>query len=240
MKNIRILQFALALSAIPIQGCFIGNLQTIEGDGNVVTREREVGSFDRLSVASGINVYITQGETESLEVKADENLHDVIMTEVSGGKLRIWTEYNIRKARAKEVHLVYRELSSLKISSAGDVYGTGPMQAGDIEISLSSAGDLLLELNADHVDLSISSSGDAKLSGTANVLNASLSSAGDLDAFDLEAKKCKVRVSSAGNARVNASEELDMASSSAGDIYYKGDAKITHMSTSSAGSINKR
>jgi hypothetical protein len=31
-----------------------------------------------------------------------------------------------------------------------------------------------------------------------------------------------------------------MSSSSAGNIYYKGDAKITHMSTSSAGRIVKR
>ena len=90
MKYLRIFQLALAFSLVPIQGCIIGNLRTITGDGNVVTSERDIGSFDRLSVAAGIDVYITQGETEFLEVEADENLQDVILTEVRDGKLRIF------------------------------------------------------------------------------------------------------------------------------------------------------
>jgi len=222
------------------QGCFIDYAQTIYGDGNVITREREVDDFTGLKVSSGIDVYITQGAKEDIEVEADENLHEVILTEVRDGTLRIWTEYNIRQAKAKKVHLTYRDLSSISISSAGDVYGTNPMHTEDLNIILSSAGDLELEVHAISVDIDISSSGDARLKGSTEVLTANLSSAGDLYAFDLEASKCRVQVSSAGSARVNASEELDMASSSAGDIIYTGDARINKMSTSSAGSIRKK
>ncbi len=239
MKKIRIFQFTLLLAVIFYQGCILDYAQTIYGNGNVITKEREVEPFNKLKVSSGIDVYITQGDVETLKLEADENLHDVINTEVREGTLRIWTEYNIRKAEDKKVHLSYRDLSSIKISSAGDVYGTNRMKAGDLRLSLSSAGDLELELDAGSIDINISSSGDARLSGTTDVLEASLSSAGDLHAFELVAKKCKVNASSAGSARVNASEELDMSSSSAGDIHYKGDAKITRMSTSSAGSIVK-
>jgi len=129
---------------------------------------------------------------------------------------------------------------SISISSAGDVEGTNTMKAEDLEIHLSSAGDLVLDVVADDINCRISSSGDARLSGTAGELDAHLSSAGDLYAYDLIVGKAKVSASSAGNARIHATEELNLKASSAGDIYYKGDPEIVHKSTSSAGSIIKK
>jgi hypothetical protein len=107
-------------------------------------------------------------------------------------------------------------------------------------MSISSAGDLTLEVDADRIDLDISSSGDAKLAGSAEVLDASLSSAGDLNAFDLLAEKVEVSVSSAGDARVHATDEISMTASSAGNIYYRGNAQVVHSNSSSAGSIVHR
>jgi hypothetical protein len=97
-----------------------------------------------------------------------------------------------------------------------------------------------LGVDANDISISISSSGDCTIWGTAKSLDASLSSAGDLDAFELEAEYVKVRVSSAGDASVNASKEIDMSASSAGNIHYKGDANVVKSSTSSAGNIVKR
>jgi hypothetical protein len=109
-----------------------------------------------------------------------------------------------------------------------------------LTISLSSAGDLILDIEAKLIELSISSSGDANLTGSSDYLDASLSSAGNLNAYDLEAKKCKIKVSSAGNAKIYVTDELSATASSAGDIYYLGDPKIKNLSSSSAGGIHKR
>jgi len=73
-----------------------------------------------------------------------------------------------------------------------------------------------------------------------NYLKADLSSAGDLNAFDLEAKKGDVRVSSAGDANVFVTEEAIFDCSSAGSIEFKGEPRIKNISTSSAGSVNKK
>jgi hypothetical protein len=240
MKKIRILQFSFLFVALLTGGCVMDIGPAISGDGNVVIKERQVEPFNVLKVASGIDVFITQGDHESLSVEADENLHKVILTEVSDGVLKVYTKYFIPRSEAKKVHLTYKDLTAIRISSAGDVEGVNRMKAGDISLSLSSAGDLKLVLDARRIDIDISSSGDATLSGTTSVLDANLSSAGDLSAFDLVAERCRVRVSSAGDGWVNATSELDMESSSAGDICYTGDATITHMRTSSAGTISKK
>jgi adhesin HecA-like repeat protein len=215
--------------------------QVISGNGKVVKESRDLSGFTGVHISSGIDVYLSQGNNFEVTVEADENLQDVILTEINGNSLVVKTDHvNIRSAKSKKVHVTLPELNELKISSAGDCVGQTPFECEDLRISISSAGDLTLEVEARLVDLDISSSGDAHLSGRTELFNAGLSSAGDLNAFDLIAGKVDVDVSSAGDARVNATEELSMNASSAGNIYYRGDAKVVHSRTSSAGDIIRR
>ena len=239
MKKLAFLSLAMLLS---LTSCYIdGWNQTISGNGRVTDENRDVSGFTGVHVSSGIDVYLSQGSSFEVTVEADENLQEVILTEVEGRMLVVKTDrVNIRNARSKKVHVTLPELSSLKISSAGDCVGQTPFTCEDLRISISSAGDLSLEVDARRIDLDISSSGDASLSGSARELDVSLSSAGDLDAFDLIAGKVDVNVSSAGDARVHATEEISMSASSAGNIYYRGDARVVHSSSSSAGSIVHR
>jgi adhesin HecA-like repeat protein len=215
--------------------------QGISGNGHVVTESRDISGFTGIHISSGIDVFLSQGDQFEVTVEADENLQDVILTEVNGNSLVVKTDHvNIRNAKSKKVHVTLPELTELKISSAGDCEGQTPFTCDDLRISISSAGDLTLEVEAREIDLDISSSGDARLTGSAEVFNAGLSSAGDLNAFDLVAAKVDVDVSSAGDARVNATEEISMNASSAGNIYYRGDAKVVHSRSSSAGDIVRR
>jgi hypothetical protein len=230
----------LVFLIIGSSSCIISPHETIYGSGNVVTEERDIGEFTGLKVSSGIDVVIRQGKEISLELEADDNLHEVIITEVDGNTLKIYTRKNIRKSRSKKVFLVYKDLNTIRISSAGDVTGENTLKTGTLDIDLSSAGDLNLEVQAEKIICEISSSGDARLSGNTEVLVASLSSAGDLHAYELITKNAEVSCSSAGDARVYATEEFNLRSSSAGSIYYKGDGRVVNSHTSSAGSIVKK
>jgi len=234
--------FATAL-LIGLSSCVIsGWVQGISGNGNVVEESRDISGFTGVHVSSGIDVLLSQGDDFEVIVEADENLQDVIVTETNGRMLVVKTadHVNIRNARSKKVHVTLPELSDLKISSAGDCVGQTPFDCEDLMISISSAGDLTLEVDAREIDIDISSSGDCRISGSTDILDATLSSAGDLNAFDLVAGKVDVDVSSAGDARVNATDEITMNASSAGNIYYRGDAKIVRSHSSSAGDIIRR
>ena len=235
-----LLGISLTILIAASTSCFIDNKESIYGNGNIVSEERNIGDFDGLKVSSGIDVIIKQGENVSLLLEADENLHEVIKTEVIDNTLKIHTTKNIRRAKTTKVYLIYRDLNSIRVSSAGDVQGENTLRCDYLSIDLSSAGDLKLDLEVEEVDCDISSSGDARLSGKTDLLKVNLSSAGDLYAYELVSKICRVSCSSAGDARVNASEELDLRCSSAGSIYYKGDAELVKASTSSAGSIVKK
>jgi hypothetical protein len=239
MKALQSVLSVFILSALA-GGCYFDNVETISGNGNVVKQSREVSGFSGLKVTTGIDAVITQGEKESVMVEADENLQDYIKTEVIDGKLKIYSDKNIRNAKKKKVYIEYKKLVSIDISSAGDVEGTNTLVTDELDIEMSSAGDLTLTLEADRLEISISSAGDARLSGKLNTLKADLSSAGDLKAFELEARTGDVSVSSAGSAGVFITEEASFQCSSAGSINYKGEPRLKNVSTSSAGSVNKK
>jgi hypothetical protein len=239
MKTYSLTLTVVFLSAIA-GSCYFDNVESISGNGKVVKQNREVSDFSGLKVATGIDAVITQGDKESVTVEADENLQDYIKTEVIDGKLKIYSDKNIRHAKEKKVYIEYKKLQSIDISSAGDVEGNNTLVTDALDVQMSSAGNLNLALEAESLEITISSAGDARLSGKVDAFKADLSSAGDLNAYELEAKTGDIRVSSAGSAQVFITEEASFQCSSAGNIRYKGEPRIKNISTSSAGSVNKK
>lgn len=239
MKSLKVLM--IAFICLGITSCIDAQMhRTVRGEGDVVKKERTATSFDGIRVSTGIDVYLKQGDKESITVEADENLHEYILTEVKDGVLNVYTEVNIREAKRKRVYVTIKEVKSLKTSSAGDIIGETPVKGTDIEISASSAGNIRLEVYAKIIEINISSSGDVSLSGEAEKLNADLSSAGDLEAYNLKVKEADVSASSAGDARVNVSEKITARASSAGDITYQGDPRYVDANSSSAGGIHRK
>jgi len=240
MKNLRLLTLTLAIIGTYAVAEGQWN-KTVHGNGKVVTKERNATAFTELRVSSGIDVYLKQGEKESITVEADENLHEYILTEIRNGVLIVYTDnVNIREAERERVYVTMKDIRSIKASSAGDVVGETPVNSDRLQISVSSAGNIKLEVQAKAINIDISSSGDVNLRGASDILEADLSSAGDLNAFDLQVREADVSVSSAGDADISVSERLTARASSAGDINYMGNPKYVDARSSSAGGIRKR
>ena len=224
-----------------ISACTQGQFRkTVYGNNKVVTKERNAENFTGVRVSTGIDVYLKQGNNETISVEADENLHEYILTEVRDGVLHVYTEVNIRKAERKRVYVTMKEVNSVRTSSAGDVIGETPIKCDKLELSASSAGNIKLDVNAKEIEVDISSSGDITLTGEADMLEADLSSAGDLNAYDLKVREADISASSAGNAEINVSEKITARASSAGDINYQGNPKYVDAHSSSAGGVHKR
>lgn len=238
MKTAKFITFILAVALTTSAFCqFRPN---VKGSGNVVTKERKAAYFNAVHVSSGIDVYLTQGEKESITVEADNNLHEYIETEIKDNTLKVYSQANIRSAKATIVYVTIKEVEELTASSAGDLFGENTIKTKTLYLSASSAGDITLKVETENLKCRLSSSGDITLTGVANELEADLSSAGDLKAFDLETKIADVSASSAGNARITVTENLRARASSSGDIYYMGNPKLIDAHSSSAGKIHKK
>ncbi len=182
-------------------------------------QERKAESFDAIKLSSCVDVFISQGNNESIKVEADGNVISKIITEVRNSVLNIYTEDLNRSTGKMAVYVTVKELKSLKISGSGDVRSENTINTNDFRFLLTGSGDLSLDLKAKNVDGEITGSGDVKLSGILGVLKVQISGSGDLYAGDLVLDECNVSLSGSGDVRlIGVCKNLNISGSSSGDI----------------------
>lgn len=240
MKTIKKGIVLLFISTI-FASCGVDMFNRIDGNRNVVSEKRKINDdFTRVKVSSGIDLYITQGNSVSLTVEADENLHEYIVTEVHGDQLKIYIDGNVWRAKARKVYLTVTTLEELKATSGSDVFSQGTIKATDLEVSTSSGADMRIEVDAENVVSHSSSGSDLRISGTSRTHNTSASSGSSIHAYGLESKDVTAKVSSGADIGVYASESIDARASSGGDIRYKGNPEKVNKKTSSGGGVRGR
>jgi len=230
----------IILSMLLLSCNFDANFGSINGTGNVTTVERNItDNFTKIKTSRGLDVYLTQGDVVNLSVEADENLHDIIKTEVVDGTLKIYSDENIGRADSKKVRLTFKDISNIKSTSGSDVYSTNTINVDDLEISSTSGSDLDLSINTESLTCKSTSGSQITLRGKTNSLNAKSSSGSDINAEELEANSSLVSASSGAAITVNTKKELFAKASSGGDIKYYGNPEKVKKSGGVSGNISK-
>ena len=213
----------------------------VKGNGNVETQERNItDNFNEIRVSRGLDVYLTQSDDVSIEVQADENLHDIIMTEVENNVLRIYADENINYSASKKVMVSFKDINKISSSSGSDVYSTNTIIAESLELSTSSGSAMELEVDTHVIDCSSSSGSDLRLSGKTDKFYADASSGSGIKASNLKSNNCEARASSGANITVNTSKELYAKASSGGNIKYSGNPEKISKKDGVSGSIRKQ
>ena len=208
------------------------------GNGQVVEESRKVTEeFTEVHASEGLDVFVTQGNDFSINVEADENIIDIIGTDIRNGRLKVHAIENIGRA-TKNVYVTLPEVTALSTSSGADLIGQNTIRANKIELDASSGSDLEVEVDAAEVSADTSSGADIKVSGSTDVLYADASSGSDIKARGLMAKRCTADASSGSDISVNVSESLTADASSGADISYTGDASV-QKKKSVSGSVHK-
>ena len=212
----------------------------VKGNGNVMTESRTLDtSFHSIHASEGLDVYLTQGNSESIEVQADENLHDIIITEVKDGVLHIHTDENIAHSSAKKVMVEFDDIEKITSTSGSDVYSTNTIKADRLELKSTSGSDMELEIDAETIVCKATSGSDLRLSGTTNRFSAESTSGSDIKAAKLKAKITDAKATSGSDITLYSSEELTAKATSGGDITYYGNPNKVNKSDNVSGSIRK-
>lgn len=208
----------------------------------IVKKTRSVENFSGIKVGGAFNLVLKQGNSYKLVVEAEDDLHDDIRTRVKGDILYIdidwdWSWKNHDKIT---IYVDFVDLNYLNVSGAADVRAESSIKTGDMELEVSGAGDIELELYARSLDVEVSGAGDLELSGSTEKQNVRLSGAGDYKAADLKSNYTQAKASGAGTVIVHASEEIEAYASGAGSVRFYGNPPKQKTSSSGAGSVSKR
>lgn len=239
MKTMKILTLLLIVTVT-------FNAQFVFASGTGSSRQtRDVKGFHGVSVANGIDLYLTQKNTEEVVVEASDEYIDKIITTVEGGILKIYVKdrsfINFSwNHESKKVYVSFKELSKLYASSGSDVVSQALLKLGELDMDASSGADIELELEAKNVTAESSSGSDISLKGKTDDFHVSASSGSDVDAGSFESRKCNASASSGSDVKVYVTEELSANASSGGDIYYSGNPKTKDINESSGGDVHGR
>ncbi|WP_142785530.1 head GIN domain-containing protein [Changchengzhania lutea] len=213
----------------------------VRGNGNVQMEDRTINEpFTAIEASEGLDVYLTQDNTASVTIEADENLHDIIITEVENNVLKIHTSENIGKSTSKKVHVTFKSISKIKATSGSDVYSTNTISVDDLQLKTTSGSDMTLDVNTSNLICKATSGSDLRVSGKTTTLSAEATSGSDIKASDLIAQSSNVKATSGADISVNTAKELTAKATSGGDIKYYGNPEIVNTEDGTSGSIRKQ
>lgn len=211
-------------------------------DESVVKETRIVGSFTGIKVGGAFEVFIKQTGTPGVEVEADDDILPYIVTEVTGGILKIGMKksppHRWNNIHTLNVYITVADLNALSLSGAVEITTQTEIKGEKMEIEMSGAVEADLNLNLQKLTMDISGASEIKLVGRAQEVKIQASGASELDAFGFEVVNLSIYASGATEADVNVSGVLQVSASGACDVRYKGGASV-NAHTSGASSVKQ-
>ncbi len=219
--------------------CFMDGLTGIRGNGNIISEDRTIHSdFDVIKVQQGISLYLTQGNSTTLNVEADENILDLLITEVKNNELKVYFEKNVYRAKARNVYLTTKDISEIRTSSGASVKSENTLHVNALDLNSSSGSSIKVYVNGTEISSEASSGANIDIYGKTTNFSANASSGSSIDADKLETVDAYVKASSGASIDVNATGKLTAKASSGGAIDFVGNPTNVNKDTSSGGSVS--
>lgn len=238
----RLLFSLIALLSLSINGLQAQN--DIIADANARVRILSA-SFTSISVTSGIELVISQGNEEALAVSAsDEKWYERFKTEVVDGVLKLSFDYkglewkNDRNRKLK-AYVSYKTLNKLYGSGGAAVKAKTAINTGDFDMRFSSGSSFAGTLNAKDLNVDQSSGADVKIAGKANKLMININSGAMWAGYDMTVDYCQAKATSGASVQITVNKEISGKASSGASVRYKGDANKSDTNTNSGGEIKK-
>lgn len=244
-----------------LAGCVIPVPVALDGSGVVVTREMDLGGFDRIEVGHAFSARVTRGDELSVVVRVDDNLERYLEVVTVGRVLKIGLRpvVGLTGRHTLEADVILPELRGLEASGASRVTVSGfasedrlalgasgaskidfDIKTGAVDMEVSGASDVDGALSAGDIDISVSGASRVTLTGTGDEAQLEASGVSRIDLSEFVARDADVEASGASRVTVNATGIIDVKASGASHIEYLGGGRLRDVDTSGASSVKAR
>lgn len=229
----------VALIIVVAMGCN-GKTATIRGSGEPVTRTIPVSRLNGIRVSGPMDVVVTAGDTQHVEVTAQPELIDLVRLRVDNGLWNVTTSRPFSSSKEFTVHLTVPNLNAIIVDGSGDVTSEPVFNSGKTRLEVNGSGSIRVDtLYETLAEAWITGSGDIVLRGECAMLDARLTGSGDLEGRDLCATNTTADLSGSGEMTVDALDTLRVRISGSGNLRYRGNAFVAERSITGSGTLDR-
>lgn len=230
-----IISMTLNACNIHIDGETLGG-KTIKGDGNIVTQNYNVSSFDELSTSLSATVNFTVSDAYTCSVRVDQNLLEYLDIRTKGDELILkkQEEHKNITLQATEfiIDVTAPSLEEINLAGSGTLNVLNPMEVEKLEVNIAGSGDVYLKetITVNDIELNVAGSGDIDCEELiADKLDANVAGSGDLKVVRGMVHEAEAGVAGSGDIVLYCDiENLDANIAGSGDIKARVNGKLTY------------
>lgn len=234
--SIAILLFFAALSLSVLSSCRFG---CIKGSGHQVSEEYKEGNFTRLDISGSFRVNLKQDSSLKVSVTADDNLMKYIHVNIDGDRLHIYSKKNLCGSGEMVLNIGVKNLEEIKASGGINLVSDGKLNTRDLRFKLNGASKVDMDLNADNVVTEGSGSTEMNLKGQAASHKIEFAGSGKINALDFVVGSYDIETTGASDCNINVLKDLNVHTTGAADIKYRGNPSNVNTSKTGAATVTK-
>jgi hypothetical protein len=221
-----------------VSSCEKHVFNSIKGKGASVTETRNLSGFTQISLDINGDVHYVQDSVYYVEITAQQNVLDVITTEISDGELEIDSRKWIRKHSGITIVIHSPVIYAFDVSGSGTISAASTITTSSLDLEVSGSGNIsLASVYSNNLETDISGSGNVTVSGgLVTTQEADVSGSGDIETDNLSATNVDAEISGSGSIRIWATTSLNAKISGSGNIRYKGTPSV-NTTISGSGSV---
>ncbi len=202
---------------------------------------RDVENFDKVSVGSGITLYLIQGTKNEIEIISKYSYINKIVTMVQGGHLQIFSnQKNSWSADdAPKVYLTFQQINEINCGSATDVTCENIIRAPKLTVKTDGGADILVTPNVANLKLYTKGGSNIRAIGRAYKVEAELEDGSSIDTRELISESVKITSLGGSKAKVNPGKNFTAISKDGSTINYYGKPSWTDFTQKTGGKISE-
>jgi hypothetical protein len=218
-------------------------------ENHLRTEEMQFSDFTAVAVGWAFNVIITQSNSYSVILTADEKLFDDIQVTKTGDTLKIGLKPGLFMglrlksllSKVRRAEITMPNLYELVLSGAACGVVTGFSSSHAFILDLSGASSLeVVDMSVGDMEVGLSGASRLNAKGVAKDLLMKASGASHSDLLNFPVHDANINFSGASEATVNLGGVLDAKVSGASHLKYLGEPTMGTIKTSGAATVSKK
>jgi hypothetical protein len=222
-----------------IQSLFLSALLLIPAglQSQTITEDRFTETFTGVSAGSVFKVFLSQGDAFSVEVTADEEHMEFIKIIVKDDVLHIDYTRRERNLGGLEVHITAPEYRFINAGGASDIRSEHSLVAASMELSVSGASKMDIDLITDELTTNASGASGITLSGETGLHTLVASGVSAVKAYDLETQATYVTSSGGSSVRITVLDTINAEASGSSSVTVRGNPANAEYTATTGASV---